>query len=101
MFDVTKIRKKFVALRGALNERARRLWAASEARALGWGGITALATATGMSRNTIKAGTMELKTRVKKKRGPVGRPPVRRAGGGRKRRTEQDPTLLADLEALL
>jgi hypothetical protein len=101
MSNEDQIRKKFQALRPVMNERTRRLWAASEARAWGWGGVTAVADATGMSRNTIKAGMMELQTQDKKKRGPVDRQPVQRPGGGRKRRTEQDATLLPDLEALL
>jgi hypothetical protein len=82
-----------------MDERSRRIWAATEARALGWGGISRVAEATGLARNTIAAGMRELKRR--------GRPPqsererVRRPGGGRKRLTERQPKLIDKLEALV
>jgi hypothetical protein len=99
---VQSIRTKFEALRPQMTERLRRHWAAAEATALGRGGITAVAAATGMSRTTITRGIRELG----KPEGP-GRdadlPPgrSRRPGGGRKPLTQTDPTLLADLEALV
>jgi hypothetical protein len=93
----TKIlRKKFVRLGPALNERSRRLWAATEALAVGHGGIGRVERATGISRSTISRGIRELATDV-----PFEPDRTRRAGGGRKRATERDPTLLADLEALV
>jgi hypothetical protein len=82
-----------------MDERSRRIWAATEARALGWGGISRVAEATGLARNTIAAGMRELKRR--------GRPPqsererVRRPGGGRKRLTERQPKLIDKREALV
>src|SRR5438477_3170370 len=95
------IAAKFIILRPLLDERARRAWAAVEARALGRGGITRVAEATGLSRVTIRAGLKELDP----PRTPTGREPatgrLRRPGGGRKRLVDQDPVLLRDLEALV
>ena len=51
---------KFIILRPLLDERARRAWAAGEARALGRGGMSRVAEATGLSRVTIRAGLQEL-----------------------------------------
>jgi len=79
-----------------LNERQRRLWAASEARAAGWGGITATARATGMAIDTIRKGIAELESGVRLDSGRV-----RRAGGGRRSLLESDPTILDDIERLV
>lgn len=57
---IDAIRDKFVALLDDLDERGRRRWAAVEAKALGWGGITAVAQATGLSDRTIRTGLAEL-----------------------------------------
>lgn len=89
------LRAKHTALRSVLTERSRRLWAATEARALGYGGIAAVARATGLSPATISRGLMELDVEA----APADR--VRKAGGGRKRATTHHPTLLRDLEALV
>jgi hypothetical protein len=94
--DVGLCRAKYKALAPTLTERARRIWAATEARAAGWGGITGVARATGISSSTIQRGLQELKT---KRPLPPGR--VRRPGGGRKKTVDKDPTLLADLEGLV
>jgi hypothetical protein len=83
-------------LAGELNERQRRLWAASEARAAGRGGIAVTARATGMSVPTIRKGIAELRAGERLEPGRVRRP-----GGGRKRLTEVDATLLEDLERLV
>jgi len=77
----------------------RRQWAATEARDLGWGGVTAVAQATGMSRVTITAGLRELRQPAKQR--VLEAPRVRRPGGGRRALTESDPKLLAALEALI
>ncbi|HET7522865.1 MAG TPA: ISAzo13 family transposase, partial [Acidimicrobiales bacterium] len=53
---VQSIKAKYTSLEPVLDERARRLWAATEARAIGWGGITQVSEATGLSRITIHAG---------------------------------------------
>ena len=90
------IGEKFRALAGELNERQRRLWAASEARAAGRGGIAATARATGISVPTIRKGMRELAAGERLESGRV-----RRRGGGRKPITELDPTLLGDLERLV
>lgn len=95
------IEAKFPTLEPLLDERARRLWAAVEARALGRGGIIRVAEATGLSRGTIRAGWRELDTPVPPNEGrpPTGR--LRRPGGGRKLLVDHDPDLLRDLEALV
>jgi Rhodopirellula transposase DDE domain len=94
--DEVAIGEKFRALAGELNERQRRLWAASEARAAGRGGIAATARATGISVPTIRKGIAELESG---ERLDAGR--VRKPGGGRHALTDVDPTLLKDLEALV
>lgn len=90
------LRTKYALLKPALNERARRLWAATEAMALGHGGIATVVQATEISRSTISRGLKELKggAAVEPQR-------TRRRGGGRKRNVEKDPALLADLDALV
>jgi len=103
MADVGSIRSKFAALDPVLDERSRRIWAATEAKALGWGGVSLVATATGIARNTIHAGVKELSRSgrgAKRDAAPtVGR--IRRMGGGRKRLTETVPQLREALEALV
>ena len=61
---VETLRSRFVVLRPVLDERARRLWAAAEARSIGRGGVARVAEATGMSRGTIHAGLKELAPRA-------------------------------------
>src|SRR3990172_8495824 len=84
---------------GRVVVRLRRQWAATEARDLGWGGVTAVAQATGMSRVTITAGLRELRQPAKQRALEAMR--VRRPGGGRRAITESDPELLAALQALV
>ena len=95
---VDTLRTKYVALEPALDERTRRLWAAAEARALGHGGITRVVEATGLSRNTVRAGLRELERGVSAAQAGQR---TRRPGGGRKRLTDHDPGLAAALEGLL
>ncbi len=79
------------------DERGRRAVVASEALAIGWGGITAVARATGLSRKVIEVGIKELSGTL-----PVAaRGRVRRPGGGRKKTVEKDPDVQADLERLV
>ena len=92
---IDRIRRKFTILNPALDERARRLWAATEAQELGWGGVSTVARATGMSRVTITNGPHELENPT-----PPS-PRIRRPGGGRKPITETDPELLEVLETLI
>ena len=93
---VATLRAKHAALRAVFTERSRRLWAATEARALGYGGIAAVARATGLSPTTISRGLAELDADA-----PLAGDRVRKLGGGRKRATTHHPTLLRDLEALV
>jgi hypothetical protein len=93
---VEKVRRKYHSLAPLLNERQRRLWAAAESREIGWGGITAVVLATGLSQTTIGVGLKELQ-------GPLDPTAsrVRRPGGGRRAAAAQDQSLLTDLEALV
>jgi hypothetical protein len=91
------VRKKYRMLKHSLNERTRRLWAAAEARALGYGGIAIVAGATGISRSTIVRGMKE----ARHGRKPPGEGRIRRRGGGRKSATTIDPSLRSALEKLV
>lgn len=95
------IKKRFELLSPVLDEKRLRLFVAAEAMALGHGGISAVSTATGISRPTITAGCKELVTAKAEPafRGSSSR--VRRPGGGRKRTVLIDPTLRSDLESLI
>tara|TARA_Y100000758_G_scaffold292796_1_gene248310 strand:+ start:61 stop:1272 length:1212 start_codon:yes stop_codon:yes gene_type:complete len=94
--EITTLRTKYIALSADLTERSRRLWAATEALAVGHGGIALVERATGLSRATITRGIEELKS------GDSVRPGrIRHPGGGRKRKVVQDPSLASDLEALV
>ncbi len=88
------IRKRYEALRAALDECERRLFAAAEARAAGFGGVSALARATGIARGAIDHGLRDLAASA-----PVRK--IRRGGSGRPSLTRKDPTLLEDLRKLL
>lgn len=94
--DSDVVREKYEALAPVLTERARRLWAASEARALGHGGIAQVVRATGISRSTVERGMRELESDE-----VLDPDRTRRPGGGRKPATQTDPSLLRDLEALV
>ena len=94
--NVTLCRAKYKALAPALTERARRIWAATEARATGRGGITVVARATGIAHSTIRRGLKELVLPPE-----VAPQRSRRPGGGRKRTLAKDPTLLTDLQGLV
>ncbi len=93
---VAWIREKFFAIAADLDERARRRWGAAEARSLGWGGIEAVAAATGLSDRTIRNGIKELDD-------PEALPATaqRRPGGGRKRREVEKPGLVTSLQRLV
>jgi Rhodopirellula transposase DDE domain len=96
VIDEHSIGERFRALAGDLNERQRRLLVAAEARAAGWGGVSAVARQTGVSVPTIRKGIAELQSGERLDPGRVRRP-----GGGRKPLSENDPTLLKDLERLV
>ncbi|MCX7011116.1 MAG: ISAzo13 family transposase, partial [Candidatus Sumerlaeota bacterium] len=94
--DLKTLRRKYRTLRPVLTERSRRVWAASEAVALGHGGIGFVEKATGISRSTISRG-------IREQAGRTSLPPerTRRPGGGRKRTVDKDDRLVADLDGLV
>lgn len=94
--DTHLIKQRFTALATFLDERLRRLFAAAEATAIGYGGISVVSRETGVSRRAIALGCEELKhpEKTTEKR-------IRKKGGGRKRTIDKDPTLKQDLESLI
>ena len=114
MSDIDTVKQKYELLRAAMDERMSRLWAASEAIALGWGGVTLVAEATGISRPTINAGLREFEQSglilkaptTPRPSGPRPSPVqwrdrIRRPGGGRKLSEVKDPAIVSTLEKLL
>src|SRR6266487_3388234 len=97
---VGQIERRYRSLAPLMDERMRRQWAASEAQAYGWGGVSAVSGAIGMSPNTIRRGWSELLERRAHPETPVDQR-VRRPGGGRKPLTQIDPNLLDSLEHLV
>jgi hypothetical protein len=101
MKTITEIKRKYKAMSRVMDERARRIWAATEALEIGWGGIAKISEATGLARNTINAGIKELEQRGR------GRPPdqvkkrIRKEGGGRKSLIKNNSDILKDLENLV
>jgi hypothetical protein len=94
--DLATLRAKHEALSPVLTERSRRVWAATEAQAIGSGGIAQVARATGIAESTIQRGLRDLasgNTLVGTR--------TRKPGGGRKRATARDATLRRDLDALV
>jgi Rhodopirellula transposase DDE domain len=90
------IKQRYQRIAGDLTERTRRLFAANEALSLGWGGISAVSRATGLSRQVISDGMQELQGGARVEEGRV-----RRHGGGRKSNVSKDPGLYEDLEQLV
>jgi Rhodopirellula transposase DDE domain len=99
--EVQTIRQKYRTVAPVLNERGRRTWAAAEARALGRGGITLVAEATGLNRNTIQAGLQETQAPKSRRRYQPEILRSRADGGGRKSLAESDPELLPTLKSLV
>jgi hypothetical protein len=95
-----QIKLRYRSLGPLMDERLRRQWAATEAQAYGRGGLSAVSSATGISRNTIRKGLIEIAARQKKPKAPVDAR-LRRPGGGRKRLTATDPGLAPALEQLI
>jgi len=94
------VRQRYLALRDALNERARRLFAAAEARTLGHGGIAVVSRATGMAVSVVSAGIRELEALEQGEPGlPTNR--SRKPGGGRKPLEVKHPELLDELAGLV
>jgi Rhodopirellula transposase DDE domain len=97
--ELARIQRKYQSLLPEMDERRRRQWAAAEARELGWGGVSLVARATGLSRPTITAGLRELDQPIPQR--AVQSTRVRRSGGGRRPVTKTDSGLLATLESLV
>ncbi|MDD1637545.1 MAG: ISAzo13 family transposase, partial [Methylococcaceae bacterium] len=95
---VEKIRKKYERLSGVLDERSRRVWASTEAEALGYGGQSIVAKATGLSRMTFYSQNLD-SSNENNLAPPHTR--IRKEGGGRKKLTQREPKLLSALEALV
>ena len=95
------LQDKWNALRPHLNEKTRRLWAATEVRALGRGGLKLVHQATGLSQTTLHRALREQARENDGETEPLPAGRQRRQGGGRKPETATDPTLLSDLESLV
>jgi len=96
--DKSKLKVRFDALVPHLDERMRRMIAASETLSEGYGAISEVSRATGVSRRAISQGLKELKEHIP---GLHKTGHIRREGGGRKRTVDIDPTLKTDLENLI
>jgi len=90
------VRKKYEKLRRWLNEKSRRIWAASEAEALGYGGLTIVREATGIDYHTIRKGIGEAE---EEKESDIVR--IRRKGGGRKKLTAKQPEILTAIKSIV
>ncbi len=95
MIDRRAIRQRWEADGSKRDERGRRLFAASEVRAAGWGGLAAVSSITGLARSTIERGLKDVDAP------PLAAGQVRREGGGPRPLTERDATLLDDLKRLV
>src|SRR5881392_469433 len=95
MIDTQAIRQRWNADGSKRDERGRRLFAASEVRAAGWGGLAAVSDITGLACSTIERGLKDLDAP------PLAPGQVRRNGGGPRQLTERDPTLLQDLKRIV
>ena len=91
------VRRKFNALKGAMDERVKRLWAGAEAEAIGYGGIAAVSRATRMAISTVQKGRNELRAGAN----DADLVAVRRKGGGRRPHDEAHPELVPALEKLV
>ena len=105
MTTISAIKKKYLKINPTLNEKSRRIWCATEAIAIGWGGIIKVYKATGVSRPTIQAGIKEISSkrgRPRKKRSSIktdGR--VRKKGGGAKSVLVKNPEILSLIETFI
>jgi hypothetical protein len=94
--QVRHLRQRWKEMEPVLNEQSRRRWAATDAKALGRGGVSCVVRVTGLARRTVYRGLYDIRGRHKP---DVGR--IRKRGGGRKPKIVDDPTLVRDLEALV
>jgi hypothetical protein len=95
MIDTQAVWQRWDADGSKRDERGRRLFAASEVRAAGWGGLAAVSDITGLARSTIERGLKDLDAP------PLAPGHVRREGGGPRQLTERDPMLLQDLKRIV
>jgi transposase len=95
------VQLRFSSLSAFLDERMRRLVAAAESEAIGYGGVSAVARATGVSRRAITEGMKELRQREGSRESVPARSRIRRKGAGRKRTVDKDPALRQDLDRLV
>jgi Rhodopirellula transposase DDE domain len=91
------VRQKFRRLKASMDERLTRLWAGAEAEAMGFGGIAAVARATGLAISTVTLGRNEVRAGAQTK----GLVKVRRQGGGRHLHEVAHPELVPALERLV
>lgn len=98
---IEQIRQRYEKIRDSLNERARRLFVGNEALSYGFGGIAVVFRATGVAQRTIGAGIAELRRLEEGWKPTWDGDRVRKPGGGRKKTTELDPTLMEDLRKLV
>ncbi len=101
MADEAGIRRRFDFLSAFLDERLRRLVAAAESEVIGYGGVSSVSRATGVSRRAIATGIQELRQSSLPPKGSALRQRVRKPGGGRKKTVNKDPTLPTELERLV
>ena len=95
MIDEDAIRSRWETVGSKLDERGRRLFAAGEVRAAGWGGLAVVSQITGLARSTINRGEDDLDA------APLARGKVRRSGAGRKAVSTTDPGLVPALKRLV
>jgi hypothetical protein len=95
MIDTQAIRRRWESVGSKLDERGRRVFAAGEVRAAGWGGLGAVAEITGLARSTIGRGQKDLDA------APLPKGRVRRKGGGRRQLSSRDATLIEDLRSVI
>src|SRR5271166_3156158 len=95
MIDEGAIRYRWDTVGSRLDERGRRMFAAAEVRTAGWGGLAIVSRITGLARSTINRGEDDLEAP------PLDNGQVRRAGGGRKAVSQNDPELIPELKRLV
>jgi hypothetical protein len=95
MIDTQAIRQRWASVGSKLDERGRRVFAAGEARAAGWGGLAAVSAITGLARSTIGRGLKDLDA------APLPKGRERRKGGGRRHLSSRDATLIEDLRSVI
>ncbi len=95
------IQNKFQMLNFAIDERTRRLWGATEAVAIGWGGISIVSLATELAHTTLRRGVRKLEGIASDDTEIDSPGKIRRSGAGRKKLVEADPEIYDALESLI